>query len=79
MTFGSGNLTFKWLTGILVTVVFTLTAFWASNLTGQVLSIGRKVDEQAMTISKIEGQLPQMAERLKRIEDNQDAIARTRR
>lgn len=76
MFLGSGSLTFKWLTGILVTVVFALTALWANNLTGQVRDIGKKVDEQAPVIAEMKGQFPQMAARLKRIEDNQDAVAR---
>ena len=73
---GGGNLTFKWLTGILISLVLTLTALWAGNLTTQMNIIGKKVDAQAASISKIEGQLPQMADRLKRIEDNQDRVRR---
>jgi hypothetical protein len=74
MTVGKPDtLTFKWLTGILVTIVFTLVGFWARDLTAQVKEVGAQVNIVSVKVSNVEGKLPQIEARLKRIEDNQDA------
>lgn len=72
MTVGKPDtLTFKWLSGILITIVFTLLGFWARDVSGQISIVKDKV-------SYIEGQLPSMNARLMRIEDNQDRIEQRR-
>ena len=68
------NLTFKWITGILVTCVMALTALWAENLTKEVKSISTSVTIQGQAVANIEGQLISNGVRLKRIEENQDKV-----
>jgi hypothetical protein len=81
MTLGKPDtLTFRWLTGILVTIVLALVAFWARDLSGQVSALSSQVsalstaigDQKAAT-AEIRGQLGEVVGRLRRIEDNQDA------
>jgi len=83
MTIGKPDtLTFRWLTGILVTIVLALVAFWARDLSGQVAALSGQVtvlstvigDQKAAT-AEIRGQLGEVVGRLRRIEDNQDADA----
>jgi len=65
--------TFRWLAGILVTIVIALVAFWARDLSGQVSSLGGIVRDQSLITAEMRGQLSEITGRLKRIEDNQDA------
>ncbi len=77
MTVGRPDtLTFKWLSGLLVTVVLGFLAFWAKDLSGQVQDMSDQITVQGAALSNIQGELPQINARLKRIEDNQDAVAR---
>lgn len=74
MTLGKPDtLTFRWLTGILVTIVLGLLAFWARDLSGQVASLTKVVGEQSIATAEMRGQLGEIAGRLRRIENNQDA------
>lgn len=74
MTVGKPDtLTFRWLTGILVTIVLALVAFWARDLSGQVGSLSLVVREQSIATAEMRGQLGEVVGRLRRIEDNQDA------
>ncbi len=74
MTLGKPDtLTFRWLTGILVTIVIALVAFWARDLSGQVAALSSIVREQSVATAEIRGQLGEVVGRLRRIEDNQDA------
>lgn len=74
MTLGKPDtLTFRWLTGILVTIVLALVAFWARDLSGQVSQLTTIVREQSIATAEMRGQLGEIAGRLRRIEDNQDA------
>ena len=75
------TLTFKWLSGILITILITLLTLWAKDVSGQIRDVGasvtilrENVTAQGKLISNIEGQLPAINARLKRIEDNQDRI-----
>lgn len=74
MTVGKPDtLTFRWLTGILVSVVFALVAFWARDLSAQVGALTAVVRDQSLLTAEVRGQLGEVTGRLKRIEDNQDA------
>ena len=80
MTVGSPNtLTFRWLTGILVTICLALIGFWARDLSAQVGGLALVVREQAIETAVMRGTLMETNSRLKRIEDNQDAQSRERR
>ena len=75
MTVGRPDtLTFKWLAGILITIVLALVALWAQNLSAQVSTIETKVDIQSAATADIQGQLKLNAVRLQRIESNQDRV-----
>jgi len=82
MTLGKPDtLTFKWLSGLLITIVMTLLGFWARDVSTQIKDVGvsvtvlrEGVTTQGKSVSNIEGQLPAINARLKRIEDNQDRI-----
>lgn len=77
MTIGDTNtLTFRWLTGILLTVCFALVAFWARDLSGQVGGLAAVVRDQTVETAVMRGTLMETNARLKRIEDNQDAERR---
>ncbi|MBA3836481.1 MAG: hypothetical protein C0499_02325 [Zymomonas sp.] len=74
MTLGKPDtLTFRWLTGILVTIVLALVAFWARDLSGHVGALHADVREQSIITAEMRGQLGEVVGRLRRIEDNQDA------
>ena len=80
MTVGKPDtLTFRWLTGILVSIVLALMALWARDLSAQVAALSSAMRDQNVATAEIRGQLGEVVGRLRRIEDNQDADAMIRR
>jgi hypothetical protein len=73
----TNTLTFKWLAGILLGICFSLVAFWARDLSGQVSALAAVVREGAIETAVMRGTLMETNYRLKRIEDNQDAAVMT--
>lgn len=70
----TNSLTFKWLAGILMAIVFALAAHEASTLTTAVDDVAKTQIINTAAISKIQGGLEQNAVRLQRIEANQDMV-----
>jgi len=76
-TDNGNNLTFKWLSSILILVIFSLVGLWGRGLAIELGKLTDAVSAQGVKLGEVEGQLKVNGDRLGRIETNQDQVLRS--
>ena len=70
------QLTFRWLAGVLVSVLILATAAWARSLDQRVTAVEKLVAERGERLARIEAITAASAERLIRVESLLASLAR---